>query len=126
MKTRGSLIREIELSLKGFEARVGTQAIQVRIDTEKNQPVGTVGMSLLQPIHGLAVFPKSRVNNPNVIRRHVLRYGAYFGLGGHRFKSGFLSLQSIWFVSTHCTITFAVIFGWIEQKYVYVPGFTKV
>ena len=26
----------------------------------------------------------------------------------------------------YCTTTFAVIFGWIEQKYVYVPGFVNV
>src|ERR1035437_882633 len=25
-----------------------------------------------------------------------------------------------------CTMTFAVIFGWIEQKYVYMPGLAKV
>ena len=37
-----------------------------------------------------------------------------------------LGIERIHHGETHCTMTLPIIFGWIEQKYGYVPGLVNV
>ena len=68
----GGLFRQTQLALQFMKPRIGTQSIQLRVNFEKDDSVGVVGIGFFKPVQGALIFAQACVHDRHVERRNIL------------------------------------------------------
>ena len=68
----GGPFRRTQLALQFVKPQIGTRSIQLRVNFEKDDSVGVVGISFFKPVQDALIFARARVHDRHVERRNIL------------------------------------------------------
>jgi hypothetical protein len=66
------LVGQTQLALQFMKPRMGTQAVQLRVNFQKNNCVGVVAVRFFEPVHGFVIFAEARIDNGHIKRGNLL------------------------------------------------------